>query len=151
MGLVVRTKNGLEGKGVFIMKKEIVILFISFFIFINGCKADNGNSEMAPTVDEGVFRGVVSYIEVDLNNKDGAVNKDEIINEKLALEIGNSVLKSVYGEDIIDKTRFVVYEIENENIFVVSRLPKGKEFLGGDRNVAIRKTDGAILKIWAGE
>ena len=44
-----------------------------------------------------------------------------------------------------------MYELEDKDVFVVSRIPKGGETLGSDYNVAISKKDGAIIKIWAGE
>lgn len=99
----------------------------------------------------GEFKGVVSDWDIDLDSQVGVPTKGFIVDEKLALEIGNAVIKSVYNENILLQTEFVVYELKDKDIFVVSRIPKGDEKLGGDYNVAVNKKNGAILKIWAGE
>lgn len=129
------------------MRKTIAILLAFLLSFANGCKNEDNNS----TTDEGEFLGVLSNVKIDFDNQDGAYNKDFIIDEKLALEIGNSILKSIYGESMLKNSDFIVYEVEGENIFVVSRVPKDNGTLGDDYNIAINKKNGAVLKIWAGE
>ena len=100
--------------------------------------------------DTGTFLGVVTDSDIDLNENTSNL-KGFVVNEKLALEIGNAVIKSLQGEDSISNTEFIVYEIEGQNVIVVCRIPKNKQVLGGDINVAISKTNGQILKIWGGE
>ena len=78
------------------MRKTIAILLAFLLSFANGCKNEDNNS----TTDEGEFLGVLSNVKIDFDNQDGAYNKDFIIDEKLALEIGNSILKSIYGERV---------------------------------------------------
>lgn len=99
--------------------------------------------------DSGKYRGIVD----DMPDLDSTVGAHAIeIDEALALDIGNAVIKSAYGEEAvsINDTEFLVYEVKGKNIFVVSRGPKGG-VLGGDHSVAIDKTDGSILKVWSGE
>ena len=133
------------------MKKIIFLIVANCLIFLMcgfyGCKHSNKIVETEGIKDEGEFEGLVDW-DIDLENKVGAMNI--IIDESLALEIGNAVLKSVYGNDMMENTRFHVCELQGRNIYVVSRIPK-EEILGGDKNVAIDKMNGQILKIWAGE
>jgi len=122
-------------------------------LFSNGCVNTNATQgvDKVSVQDVGKFVGVVPDSEFNLDDKSGIPSKGLIIDEKLALEIGNAVIKSVYNENVIEQTEFIVCELKDKDIFVVSRIPKGGETLGGDYNVAISKIDGKILKVWAGE
>ena len=71
------------------------------------------------------------------------------VDEHLALEIWNAVIARLYSQAMIDSTDYTLYEVKEENIYVLSRYVKGT--LGGDINVAISKENGAIVKIWGGE
>lgn len=131
----------------------IVLLSCSLLLFSNGCVNTNATQgvDKVSVQDVGKFVGVVPDSEFNLDDKSGIPSKGLIIDEKLALEIGNAVIKSVYNENVIEQTEFIVCELKDKDIFVVSRIPKGGETLGGDYNVAISKIDGKILKVWAGE
>ena len=139
------------------MNMNIIILSLLCIsmVSISGCantNADVVKGETGMTVNStGEFKGVVSNWNFDLEKQIGVPAKGLIVDEKLALEIGNAVIKSVYNENVLLQTEFVVYELEDKDVFVVSRIPKGGETLGSDYNVAISKKDGAIIKIWAGE
>lgn len=133
----------------------ILLLLCISMVLTSGCANTNADvvkgavDTTANTIGE--FKGVVSNCDFDLESQTGIPAKGLIIDEKLALEIGNAVIKSVYNEDVLLQTEFVVCELEDKDAWVVSRIPKGGETLGGDYNVAISKKDGAIIKIWAGE
>ena len=128
------------------MKRNIIICLLLLtisLVFVSGCS----NADDMPA-DDGKFLGVVSYWDIDFDNEAGVA--DIIIDEKLALEIGNAVLQSVFGQNLITDTEFLVGEVKDKDIFIVTRVLKGVE-MGGDYNVAISKKDGAILRIWQGE
>ena len=127
---------------------NIILSLICISMFaISGCsKVSTGISDKT----DGEFKGVVSNWSIDLNDQNGVSFEKLIVDEQLALEIGNAVIKAVYNEEILTQTSFLVYELEDEDIFIVSRIPKESK-LGGDYNVAISKSNAAILKVWVGE
>jgi len=80
--------------------------------------------------------------------------KDFSIDDKLAFEIGSALLKKAFGETTFFDYHFIIIEVLEEDIFIVSALPPAEPNrvpLGGDYNVAINKKDGKIIKIWMGE
>lgn len=127
---------------------SLLLCCVFFMTFGNLWKAENTSNKAQE--DTGKFLGVVTDSDIDLT-EDATNLKDFSVNEKLALEIGNAVIKSIQGEDHFNNTEFLVYEIEGQNVIVVYRMPKNKQVLGGEINVAISKTNGQILKIWGGE
>lgn len=133
----------------------ILSLLCIFIVSTSGCTNTNTDvikEDIGMVVNTtGEFKGIVSNWNFDLKSQIGVPAKGLIVDEKLALEIGNAVIKSVYNENVLLQTKFVVCELEGKDVFVVSRIPKSDETLGGDYNVAISKKDGAIIKIWAGE
>ena len=124
------------------MKKIVIGLLVCAFIVpaLGGCKKN--------MKDEGKFKGVLSGWEVNLKDPMGTY-KDFVLDEQTAYEIGNAILKRVYGEEKLKNTRFIVYEVEGKDYFVVCRGPKAGP--GGGYNVALNKEDGKILRIWACE
>ena len=120
------------------MKKILICMFICCCLLVS-CNSSN------PEKDEGEFRGVVPASQVG-----GGIPVKYAIDEEMALEIGNAILKKIFGEEVIKNTRFIVCEVDGKDYFVVSRLPKNYE-MGGDFGVAINKEDGKILKVWMGE
>ena len=134
----------------------ILSLLCVSMVLTSSCTATSSDvvkekSDMTVNTTLGEFKGVVSSSDFDFENQAKVSEKEMIVDEKLALEIGNAVIKSVYNENVLLQTEFVVCELENKDVFVVSRMPKDSETLGGDYNVAISKKDGAIIKIWTGE
>lgn len=135
------------------MKKTgVCLLCLLAIFFIFGCAhsdiEENQSAHYDKYKDEGEFWGELPY-SLDFENKAGA--QTVAIDEKLALKIGNAVIASVYGEEVLKDTMFIVSEISAKNVFIVSRVPKEVEVLGGSYSVAISKTDGAIVKVWPGE
>ena len=136
------------------MKNVIVFILCCVCMnFLYGCTNIDTNQVSEDgfnNSDEGDFLGIISDMDLALYVEDNN-SKKLVIDDKLALEIGNSVIKSVYGKDVLNKTEFLVYELKGEGVFIVSRIIKGGQTLGGDYNVAIRKETGSIIKIWTGE
>lgn len=89
--------------------------------------------------------------ELGYYGKEGWVGEsvDFQLGEAVAIAIADDVFLQIEGTDFIDKTTVVVDETYDEKCFVVSRY---KELVpGGDLSVIIRKSDGKILKVIAGE
>lgn len=132
------------------MQVRIFLLLLLLAVLVGGCTS-NGNIN-----DKGEFLGVkekgdVGYIE-DLENVFGMSPEEVNIDEKLALDIGNAIIKSVcsrWDGDVLKNTQFIVYELKDQDAFVICRWYPDR--MGGDYNVAISKKDGAILKMWEGE
>ena len=142
---------------------------ISNLGFMNGV----GNNNFAPKDTYTVEEAIVTILRVynALNNstadqkkgvqnnafelgyygKEGWVGEsvDFQLGEAVAIAIADDVFLQIEGADFIDKTTVVVDETYDEKCFIVSRY---KEFVsGGDLSVIIRKSDGKILKVIAGE
>ena len=71
------------------------------------------------------------------------------LSEAVAIAIADDVFLQIKGADFIDKTTVAVDETYDEKCFVVSRYEELVD--GGDLSVIIRKSDGKILKVIAGE
>lgn len=135
--------------------KKLTILFMLCLLLtlISGC--DNTNTDVN---SKGEFLGYVTgdYYDRDYYDSNYGIYPGEFeIDEELALDIGNSVIKSLCGDnedDILEKTEFVVYKIKEDvdkDVFVVGRWYPDR--MGEGYYVAINKRDGAILKIWGEE
>ncbi len=100
----------------------------------------------AKDCDNGEFLGVVSDGNWNDHNHSDRI-KDVVIDEKMALAIGDAVIKREFGEDAIEGYTFEVYEVKGENTFIVKRFAGGLN-LASTYSVAISKIDGAIIRIW---
>jgi hypothetical protein len=75
---------------------------------------------------------------------------DAVPDEETALLIAEAVLVSVYGEEVLSKKPFnITYNNFRKAWIIVGTLPEGEE--GDVPKIAIRKSDGMIMKIWYGE
>ena len=94
-------------KGEINMKMNLIILLLlcASIASTSGCDNTNvdtiqGDVDMSVNTS-GEFKGVVSNLKFDLDSQVGVPTKEFIVDEKLALEIGNAVIKYVYNEDIL--------------------------------------------------
>ena len=70
--------------------------------------------------------------------------------EETALKIAESVLVSVYGDDVLLKNPFNATFDDSRRVWViVGSLPEG--YVGGVPEIVIRKSDGKIIKIYHGK
>ena len=130
------------------MKK--IIVYLLFCIFVSSCnliKNDviENNSIIS---NKGVFEGVVADWDINLDEIYGFI--EFTLDEETALEIADVVLKKIFGDEVINKTSFIVVEAKGKDYYIICRLPDSN-VPGEDYNVAINKTDGKILKVWMGE
>jgi len=140
------------------MKNIIFVLLIGIFIIVcinmRVFFIDTENTKIA-VEDIGTFNGLIEDWEININSDIDFVNSVPLngfeIDQELALDIGNAVLQSLGGKALLEETEFIVYELKDKNIYVITRVPKDNNILGGDYNVAISKINGTILKIWGGE
>lgn len=138
--------------------KCLTLLFCCLLvIFFSGCTniiATQGVDNMLPqdiALDKSVVEWNIEDWGVKIDVESESPFKGFVVDDKLALAIGNAVIEALFGEDFIDKTRPNVYEIKGENMFIIERVYKEPDIIGGDVCVAISKTNGKILKIWGGE
>ena len=124
------------------MKKNII--FIILLLLLTSCNIAYEDTDI------GTFEGVVPKGRFDIDKNNVVLPSGFYVNQELALSIGNAVIKDFSGEKFILESTYIVKEIQDEDIFIVTRFPK-KNQLGGDINVAIDKRNGCILKIWGGE
>ena len=73
--------------------------------------------------------------------------QDAVKDEKLALEIGNAILKAYYGDEVVKNTEFRVSESGDRKLFKISRLENDSNIMGSSPSVVIRKKDGAIMMV----
>jgi len=131
------------------MKKLIILLVGGLLLTACASKnASNSEYEEVPGHGKGKFGGVLDE-DVDLKNITTGTCRISNMSSNLALEIGDAVLKEVFGEDRLSDTIFYVSEINNQDFYIVSRFIEN--VAGGGYNVAISKEDGKILKIWEDE
>jgi len=151
------------------MNRMIILLMLSFIIAscsINDNKSkinenegegmsipdttiNNDDGITTSATDQGRFEGVVLDYSIDLEDAAGSYSSF-VVDEKLALDIGNAVLVHIFGDTILSDTYFVVREIADRGFIVVTRIPNS-DVPGEDYSVAINKEDGRILRIWMGE
>ncbi len=110
---------------------------------------ESNDSDVSSDHGEGEFLGVSERFGGDLNDMVGA-KTDFFVDEHLALEIGDAVLESAYGDKVFDNTKYLLYEVANKGFYIFVRMSKDN-IPGMDYNVAIGKKNGEILKIWVGE
>lgn len=127
------------------MKKIFISCCIICALLFCGC-ANQGTGDM--NNDVGEIEEIEETVPDNSNletNKDSALPSGFVIDEELALEIGNAVLKSVCGEEFMKETEASVKE--HADRFVISRGLKNKRITGGGMWVSISKKNGQILKI----
>ena len=124
------------------MKKILLCMLIGSMLMLPlyGCKTYKYEKVKFQTDNE--------MTREELNNKDGT---GLTMDEDLAFEIGKAVLEKHYYEEKPDTSHYVVYDVPNENMFVVRVEPNNIKTMGGEYGVAIDRKDGKILKIWLGE
>lgn len=127
------------------MKKIFISYCIICALLFCGC-ANQGTGDM--NNDVGEIEEIEETVPDNSNletNKDSALPSRFVIDEELALEIGNAVLKSFRGEEFMKETEASVRE--HPDRFVIYRELKDKRYVGGGMSVSISKKNGQILKI----
>lgn len=140
------------------MRKYIIIICVCLLFTIMCCSICASYCLEQP--DEISYEGVVD-LSVGFYDE-YSIEFD--VDEKLAAEIGIAAIKMFFKEQDFSKNIFTIHEYEKEGIFIVASIPKfevknkGNERIvkrpedaGPCIHVAIRKEDGAILKMWPGE
>lgn len=128
------------------MKKILLVVLLCCFVFVPSCNINDSKTN----IENATRKGTVSW-SLDFEKMDYGI--DIKIDEDLALEIGDAVLRSHIGEDV-ENMELVICRPQLKDYFVVTRINKPDErghISGNDYNVAINIADGRILKIWPGE
>lgn len=134
MIFIVRIKFGQ------IIKFFIILILILFAIFIVFFERESDVMEVS--YEEGILSDFI------LEDNVGVYHKELVQDKETALGIAKVVLNNVCKT----KDRFnsvkVFYDIEKE-LWIVTFFKK--DVLGGDVNIAIRKSNAQIVKVWSGE
>lgn len=133
------------------MRKYIIIICACLLFTIICCSICASYCLEKP--DKVYFGGKEDFSDIEYGFSD-KYNIDVLIDKQLAFKIGKTVFQHIYAEDFDDVFHAPHYtvsemEINNESVFFVTVGNDG--YLGGCVTVAIRKSDGAILKMWPGE
>lgn len=105
--------------------------------------------------DNNHIQKVGNYIDIsendyDLNAKEGSIEKDFVPDAQTAQAIGDTIIQSIVEDEFSKLTDVSVSYDSKNHIWIVTRSLESEK-LGGDYSCAIQKTDGKILKVWAGE
>lgn len=129
-------------------------LWIVIFCFFGGFQNENDQNEKSVQKKQ-IKEDEIEVCIVDESwmwiPEEGAPETWEVvIDEKLAAQIANAVFKHSKVEQFLSNTQCKVYDNPESKIYIVIRNI-GNGAAGGDYCVAIRKTDGAIVRAWIGE
>ena len=136
------------------MKKNLLIFVFMFLILTSGCcknKTDTkGDSTVNIQFDTGVFQ------DKNWTEKLGTYDQDVIPTKEVAVEVATQIFKGMSKSSKLEKyVPQSVFFDEVDNVWIVSfwESQNNNELLsvGNDCNIAIRKNDGQILRIWFGE
>ena len=136
--------------------KKLLILFILLIHLLSSCvihKVPNQTNDVSISTEEakrneiekGEFLGEVNT-GMDLN--ENTLSYDIELDEKTALDIGDVILKKVFGEKEISISYFFVCEVKDEGYYIITRTPN-YDIPGYSYHVALNKKDGKIINIWA--
>lgn len=128
-------------RGVYLMKKIFCIVLV-IVLLLSGCERTKNNEYIGTNNGIEEKRSIISKI----NTSD-----EFYITDNVAIEIGNSVLKSIYGEEIFNDTEYLLTYYKIDKAYIFTRIPKkeGYETLGCPYyEVLISALDGSILGIW---
>lgn len=115
-----------------------------------------GNRNYNAYLESGEYLGVIETESgsrhESYNEMGGFTHYIHEIDEEFAVDIGNTVIKNVFGQEALYDTYFELYEEKDANVYVVHRSKQGNGYsLNPSLFVAIDKTTGAILRVWAQE
>lgn len=89
---------------------------------------------------------ILNIYQFSLHGFSGRLSVVAVPDEKTAVGIAETVLLSVYGEDVLDKKPFhATFNTTKKEWIITSSLPEG--YVGGVPEIVIRQSDGKIMKI----
>ncbi|MCD7855807.1 MAG: hypothetical protein LUG66_09395 [Clostridiales bacterium] len=149
------------------MKKIIIAAFPILIIFLLGCSnvanefespySDEEAKDSESIYNEKEYEGVVSAYSCDIDYylNEFPLSFEMGVDDKLALEIGTAIVKSIWNTDKIDNIYSSVCEVENRNVYIVTaaktNVTDGIISLYDGYSVVINKENGAIVKVWVNE
>ena len=131
------------------MKKRSIILaiiIIATIVLFPACRDVNNAGEIIE-YDSG------SYHDKNWDETIGTYKEAVISDKDTALAVAQAIYDGMEKSDDADKytAKYVFYDNQDE-IWIVSFWEDSSSTnLGGDCNIAIRKADGKVLRIWFGE
>ena len=130
------------------VKKKYISILILVMLFCVACTSKNNDEEVSSKL-----KVKYDYQFDDLNIKDSGegIHKGDIIyDENIAIEYSDMIFENVLKKEKEKyKEKEISYDSE-KGVWVVTYM-LDKKTLGEDVNIAIKKSTGEILLIWAGE
>ncbi len=132
------------------MKRVNILLFVCLiFLSLNGCKKERDAAEEL-TVEYGVYN-------IDWEESSGTYKGDVIPTKEVAIRVAEQIYEGLPKADHEQNYEpyFILYD-EQEQIWIVGfceidPLFGGPIGPGSDRCIAIRQSDGKVMRIWSGE
>ena len=124
------------------MLKRFWGVIMMLMLLLVSCKNETNNLDPSDTAIES---------EYSTNMEGSTVIQDYVDNAATAQSIGDAVIKSIVGEDKFSQLIGVEVSYDEKNqVWLVNRN-LGPDTLGGDYTCAVQKSNGQVLKVWAGE
>gem|GEM_PF-6293457 len=146
------------------MKKTALFLLVCSFLFA-GCSssqslqveealASPNNLTMQEPTENVIFH--YAYENWEMDQLSDFLHEDLVQTEESAIAIANAIVQSVIGEQEWKRLALTnVWEDVERNVWIVSYDPVSEDtdsiMTGGRVNIAIRKHDAQVLKMWAEE
>lgn len=129
-------------------KKAVLLISIIVVVMsMGGCRSTSDKTD-----PKGEYE-IITTDEYNLKvpSSEGGITKNYIDDADTAQSIADAVILSIVGEEYFNKLIGVnvAYDKKKE-LWIVNRN-LGPTTLGGDYTCAIRRSNGEILKVWAGE
>ena len=127
------------------MKRVNILLFVCLiFLSLNGCKKERDAAEEL-TVEYGVYN-------IEWEKTSGTYKGDVIPTKEVAIRVAEQIYealpKAEYEQNYIPQH---VYFDEKDKVWIVVFYDDNIMCLGGDCCIAIRQSDGKVMRIWYGE
>ncbi|MBQ7907030.1 MAG: hypothetical protein IJ309_05075 [Clostridia bacterium] len=133
------------------MKRLIAVAFVILLIMFSIMSCEKGEEPKEIEYEEGI------YHDKNLDDNLGSYNGTVIADKNVAVDVATSIFNSLF-KDKVDEgyaPQLVFYDKE-EDLYVVSFwngscYDDGTVSLGEECSIAIRASDGKVLKIWFAE
>ena len=134
------------------MAKRIFTLLIIVFLIVlplADCDSEEAPDPTVPLYSD-IFQSGV-YYDKDWDSSLGTYQGDTIPNPETALAVAQAIYNAIPGEGSVGRIPIGVFFDEPEQIWIVSfGYPpyNGVYTLGGGCDIALRKSDGQVVRIW---
>lgn len=121
-----------------------------FMLAVMGCLFFQGHSS-ENTVGSPVKYETGVYECKDWDDPVGTFTGDVMPDAETALRVATIIFSNIRNASEANHEPLSVFFDEEEEVWIIFFHERDSDMLGGDRNIAIRKQDGKVLRIWSGE